>query len=87
MQHLRCQAGVGRDGEFADSTCFVIKLDDMLSAQLHPVLGSRKIIPHQRLALQESKFISESKRLLGLVLRKAGSVVPSTCEVVRAKVT
>ncbi len=48
--------------------------------------GLLELCPGDTCNVQDSMFASESTSLLGLVLREAGPVVPSTWEVVRTKV-
>lgn len=86
MQDLRRQTEVGRNSDLEYSMLVAGQLDQMLGADMRLFSLATKISPRQSRLTQDSAFATESTSALGLVLREAGPVVPSTFEVVRTKV-
>ena len=68
------QSETGRLGEFCDTSCDRIVLDDVLGSVVKVGILFTKILPRLTCARQDPDFTSERNRSLGLVFREAGPV-------------
>ncbi|OYW72237.1 MAG: hypothetical protein B7Z37_25435 [Verrucomicrobia bacterium 12-59-8] len=80
------KAELGWQGRFADTMTYRVKFNEVLGAELQFSILILQSLPVEIERLQDSKFISESTRLLGLDLAAAAPVRPNVFAVVRAKV-